>query len=473
MKLRPALIACVIAFVTLLAGTVMTLAATPAMAAPTRYEAETAPATCNGTIDSNHPGYSGTGFCNGTNAVGAAVQFTVSASTAGTATVGVRFANGTSSARSADVIINGSRTTTTSFDGTGTWSTWVTKTLTVSVNSGSNTIRFSPTTANGLPNIDYLDFEVMGGAPTGTGRPNDPNIQYYGRWNRSNSSYYSMGWAGGYLEARFTGSSIGVRQRNAIDLYYSIDGAPLQWRRNVSGNVTLATGLTGTSHTIRIGYRERAGSYTGDPVFGGLILSGGAQTAPIVRPQDFVEFIGDSITVGQPNANRPFTAYPWLTAEALGAGHTQVAQGGACLVSQNCYGMMDWFRRSSAWVSHDDWDFSTYQATAVVINLGTNDVGHGVSTTQFHQNYIVMLERIRRAYPNAHIFAMGTFRNRYVPETRNAVAARNAAGDSKVHFVDTAGWIAPATDTHDNVHPTDAGHAKIAQRLTPILGQYL
>jgi lysophospholipase L1-like esterase len=231
--------------------------------------------------------------------------------------------------------------------------------------------------------------------------------------------------------------------------------------------------LPGGSHTIRIGYRERAGSYTGDPVFGGLILAGGARTAPATRPQNLVEFIGDSITVGQPNANRPFTAYPWLTGEALGAGHTQIAQGGACLVSQDCYGMMDWFRRSSASASRDDWDFSSYQATGVVINLGTNDIGHGVSTTQFQQNYIVLLERVRRAYPTAHIFAMGTFRNRYVPETRSAVAARNAAGDSQVHFVDTTGWVNAATDTSDNVHPTDAGHAKIAQRLTPVLDQYL
>lgn len=198
-----------------------------------------------------------------------------------------------------------------------------------------------------------------------------------------------MGWAGGYLDAQFTGSSIGVRQRNAIDLYYSIDRGPLQWRRNVSGNVTLATGLSGTTHTVRIGYRERAGSYTGDPVFGGLILAGGGQTARITRPQNFVEFIGDSITVGQP--------------------------------------------------------------------------------TQFQQNYIVMLQRVRQAYPNAHIFAMATFRGRYVPETRNAVTA---VGDSRVHFVDTTGWIGTA-DLVDSVHPNDAGHAKIAQRLTPVIDQYV
>ncbi|PZG01792.1 GDSL-type esterase/lipase family protein [Micromonospora deserti] len=467
MKLRSAFIA----GVTMLAGTVMALTITPAMAAPTRYEAEAAPATCSGTIDSNHPGFSGTGFCNGTNAIGAAAQFTVSASAAGTATLGVRFANGTTTARPVDVTVNGSRVTTTSFEGTGAWSTWATKTVSVSVASGSSTIRFSPTTANGLPNIDYLNFEV--GSPTGgNGRPTDANIQYYGRWNRSDPSYYSMGWAGGYLDARFTGSSIGVRQRGTIDLYYSINSGPLRWRRGVSGNVTLATGLTGTTNTIRIGYRERAGSYTGDPVFGGLILASGGQTVPIARPANFVEFIGDSITVGQPNSNRPFTAYPWLTGEALGAGHTQVAQGGACLVSQDCVGMVDRFRRSSAFVNYDDWDFSTYQATAVVINLGTNDVGHGVSGTQFYQNYIVILERLRRAYPDAHIFAMRTFRGRYVTETRNAVAARNAAGDGKVYFVDTTNWIGTG-DLVDTVHPNDTGHAKIAQRLAPIIDQYL
>jgi lysophospholipase L1-like esterase len=465
MRMRAALVA-------VLAATGAVLVTTPALAAPTRYEVETAPASCDGTVDTEHAGFSGTGFCNGTNAIGAAARFTVNAANAGTATLGVRFANGATTARPADVLVNGTRVAGTTFEGTGAWTTWVIKTLTVPVNAGGNTIAFSPTTAGGLANIDSLDVEVTAGGSGGNGQPTDANIQYYGRWDRSNASYYSMGWAGGYLDAQFTGSSVGVRQRNAIDLYYSIDRGPLQWRRNVSGNVTLATGLSGTSHTVRIGYREKAGSYTGDPVFGGLILASGGRTAAVARPQQFVEFIGDSITVGQPNADRPFTSYAWLTGEALGAGHTQVAQGGACLVSQDCYGMMDWFRRSSGYVTTDDWNFATYQATAVVINLGTNDVGHNVSTTQFQQNYVVMLERVRQAYPTAHIFAMATFRGRYVTETRTAVSTRTTAGDSRVHFVDTTGWIGTA-DLVDSVHPNDAGHAKIAQRLTPVLDQYL
>ena len=124
---------------------------------PVRYEAETAPALCQGTIDSNHSGYSGSGFCNGNNAIGGYAQFTVNVSTAGTATLNVRFANGGTSARSANLVINGSTVGTVSFEPTGAWSTWATKTLTVSLNAGSNTVRVDPTTTPGLPNIDYLD----------------------------------------------------------------------------------------------------------------------------------------------------------------------------------------------------------------------------------------------------------------------------------------------------------------------------
>ncbi|MEU3858689.1 carbohydrate-binding protein [Streptomyces sp. NPDC028722] len=151
----------------LLAGTLVALSGTTAQAAMTRYEAESSPAVCTGTVDSDWAGFSGSGFCNGTNASGAYAQFTVNAADAGTATLGVRFANGTAAARSATVAVNGAAVTTVSFETTGAWNTWATKTLTVPVKAGVNTIRLSPTGADGLPNLDHLDADVSAAA-TGT-----------------------------------------------------------------------------------------------------------------------------------------------------------------------------------------------------------------------------------------------------------------------------------------------------------------
>ncbi|MEH1124900.1 right-handed parallel beta-helix repeat-containing protein [Micromonospora sp. CPCC 206061] len=151
-----------------LTGAMLVMSASVAHAAPMRYEAESSPAVCSGTIDSNWTGYSGSGFCNGANSTSGYAQFTVNASASGTATLGIRFANGTTGARPANLLVNGATVQTPSFEGTGAWSTWVTKTVTVSVNAGTNTIRLNPTAAAGLPNLDYLDFEVGGGEPQPT-----------------------------------------------------------------------------------------------------------------------------------------------------------------------------------------------------------------------------------------------------------------------------------------------------------------
>ncbi|HCT77569.1 MAG TPA: sugar dehydrogenase, partial [Micromonosporaceae bacterium] len=134
---------------------------TSAHAAPTRYEAETAPATCDGTIDSNHVGFSGSGFCNALNQVGGNAQWTVTAANAGSATIAIRYANGTTVNRPADISVNGTVVEAASaFGPTGAWTTWATKTLTANVNAGSNAIRVAGTTAVGPANLDFIDFEV-------------------------------------------------------------------------------------------------------------------------------------------------------------------------------------------------------------------------------------------------------------------------------------------------------------------------
>ncbi|MFF2779804.1 carbohydrate-binding protein [Streptomyces sp. NPDC058052] len=154
----------------LVAGTLVALSATGgAQAATARYEAESSPAVCTGTIDSEWTGFSGSGFCNGTNAVGASAQFTVSAPAAGTATLTVRFANGTTAARPADVVVGGTTVAAgASFESTGTWTGWTSKTFTVPVAAGNNTVRLSPTTAAGLPNVDHVEL-VTADSPAPSG----------------------------------------------------------------------------------------------------------------------------------------------------------------------------------------------------------------------------------------------------------------------------------------------------------------
>ncbi|MEU5870416.1 carbohydrate-binding protein [Glycomyces sp. NPDC047369] len=140
-------------------------------AATVRYEAETSPATCDGTIDSNNAGFSGSGFCNTSNAVGAAAQFTVNVPSAGTVSLAIRYAHGATDTRSADIAVNGATVAAASaFPATGAWTTWSTKTISIPVNAGNNTVRLAATSAAGLANIDYVEVTDGGTPPQQNGK---------------------------------------------------------------------------------------------------------------------------------------------------------------------------------------------------------------------------------------------------------------------------------------------------------------
>jgi hypothetical protein len=119
-------------------------------------EAETA-TIFHGTVDSDHAGFTGTGFVNNTNEIGSYVEWTANAVTAGPATVAFRFANGTTANRPMDISVNGTVVAAgLPFTGNGDWTSWRLQSVTVSLNAGTNTIRATGTTANGGPNLDHL-----------------------------------------------------------------------------------------------------------------------------------------------------------------------------------------------------------------------------------------------------------------------------------------------------------------------------
>lgn len=117
----------------------------------------------DGSIDSNHVGFTGSGFVNTTNAVGMGVNYSIAAEHAGYVTLSVRFASINN--RPGNVVVNGNVAGRLNFVSTGAWTSWTTETVTVPVSAGNNTISIVGTTDGGLPNIDSLAVDGNGIAP--------------------------------------------------------------------------------------------------------------------------------------------------------------------------------------------------------------------------------------------------------------------------------------------------------------------
>ncbi len=132
----------------------------PSDNAPTRYEAESC-GLSQAMFEATHTGFSGTGYVNYDNVVGSYVQCTVTAATAGTATVRFRYANGTTTNRPMDITVNGTLVAPQlAFNPTGSWDTWAIVSITVTLPAGASTIRATATTVNGGPNLDYMEVQL-------------------------------------------------------------------------------------------------------------------------------------------------------------------------------------------------------------------------------------------------------------------------------------------------------------------------
>lgn len=325
--------------------------------------------------------------------------------------------------------------------------------------------------------IHFFSVIPQANAAAEDGTLNDPNIQYVGRWDKSSSTVFKSYWGGAYLKVNFTGNHVAVKLAASTKFYASIDDGDDVLYSGVTGTVNLTpTALPNGTHTLRIASASENYSLQ----FQGLLLDTGAVTQPPVMSNNLIEFVGDSITAGYLNSKTALSDYAWLAGEQLGVEHTQIAHTGICLVdnyhcfSPNDIGMSNQFFKLQTVNNTNSplWDFNHYQARAVVINIGTNDQVNGVSDTAFQQAYITFLHNVRAKYPSADIFVMKAFNGSKATQTLAAVQTVINAGDSKVHYIDTTHWIS-SSDTSDGLHPSDAGHAKIANILVPLLKPYV
>jgi|GEM_PF-1992696 len=117
----------------------------------------------DGSVDSNHSGYNGSGFANTDNAAGNGIDWRVQVPTSGNYELEWRYANASENNRAGSVMVNGNAVTTVDFPSTGAWETWTVATATISLDAGENTIRLEAVSGEGLGNIDSLS--VTGDSP--------------------------------------------------------------------------------------------------------------------------------------------------------------------------------------------------------------------------------------------------------------------------------------------------------------------
>jgi trehalose/maltose hydrolase-like predicted phosphorylase len=133
-------------------------------------------------VAANHSGYTGSGFVQGYSATGASDTLAVNnVPAAGQDTLTIRYANwpagsglpGSCLPRTLSVVVNGTDTATATFGDTGSWDSWGTVSLPVTLQSGSDTVALVQNADDcGNINIDYLAVSPAGAAvPTPTTPP--------------------------------------------------------------------------------------------------------------------------------------------------------------------------------------------------------------------------------------------------------------------------------------------------------------
>jgi lysophospholipase L1-like esterase len=319
-----------------------------------------------------------------------------------------------------------------------------------------------------------------GGAPEPTA-----NYQLYGRWDLSHQGKAITVNAGSHVTVSFNGTGVSAKFDMSGNtgvpptVSFRIDDGELV-EKEITPTLELAKGLPVAEHHVLLfvrGMSETDARWTpplvSSTVFLGFDVAGGALVPQPRPPRTKIEFLGDSITEGvavhakgpagqtTPNWRSDGARnYASLTAQKLGFEWRQVGFGRQGLTVGGNGGVpkaQDAFNFIYAGVPRDGW-----QPDIVVINQGTND--RATAGKDFAPLYDTFLGIVRTGYPNAKIAALRPLVGDFGAEIQAQVTARKNAGDSKIFYVDTGGWTAPA-DFTDGIHPNESGSVKIADKL--------
>lgn len=125
-----------------------------------QYEAETALKT-NVTSNTNHPGYTGSGFVDNFYQANSGVSFIVNAPSAGTYNLTFRYGNGGSDANRIIAVDGATQQSAQDFPSLGTWDAWSTATVPVTLSTGLHSVViWDSNGSSGAINLDNLTMQA-------------------------------------------------------------------------------------------------------------------------------------------------------------------------------------------------------------------------------------------------------------------------------------------------------------------------
>jgi lysophospholipase L1-like esterase len=357
-------------------------------------------------------------------------------------------------------------------------------------NTGGDSAGSGGSTGNGGAGTSGTAASAGSGGAAGAGAGGSGSIEslhYSGRWNIQGGGQATTVNSGSYVIAQFTGTA--VTGKFDISVNDKTDMPTVAWRvdnasswnvAEVAATLSMGSNLPAGVHQITViarGLDENKNRWSpplaSSVTFLGFDVTGGAVQATPRAAQPKLEVFGDSITEGvivqggsymghsgQCWQNDAVYSYPTQTGMMLNADYRQVGFGYQGLLKTGDGGVPaanDSFPWVYKGVPRDDW-----QPDMVVINQGTNDSAKPAAT--FKAAYTTFVTTIRTSYPNAKIVALRPFSGAQAAQIQSAVTAANAAGDQRVYYVDTTGWLGNG-DFNDGLHPNVQGSGKAATAL--------
>ena len=271
---------------------------TGADAATTTYQAESAQLSGGARTETEHAGYTGSGYVGGfvdANRGNAAASFTVNTGKAGSTTITFRYANGTGSARTMSLVVNGT-TRQFSLPATANWATWGTTSQAVTLTGGNNAVavRFGANDSGNL-NLDNIAVTPADAPAAGTLEAESAQLSGGAVSETEHPGYTGSGYVGG-----FTDGNRGNATASFAVSSPSAGSAPvtLRYANGTGGARTMSLVVNGTTQQVdparhgelgHLGHQRRDGEPDQRHQHG---------RRPVTAPNDNGNVNLDNITVG-------------------------------------------------------------------------------------------------------------------------------------------------------------------------------